>query len=109
MKKSKSPFVPAERKETVRQAIATLLRQGPISARELSAAVGISEKQVGDHLEHVRKSSGHEQLVFAVEPARCLDCGFVFSKRERFRTPGKCPVCRSEGVSEPRFSLEQRS
>ncbi|MEZ4599478.1 MAG: transcriptional regulator [Syntrophotaleaceae bacterium] len=109
MKKHSSPFVPQERKETVRQAIAALLRQGPVSAREISAAVGISEKQVGDHLEHVRRSAGHEGEVLVQEAARCLDCGFVFSKRDRLRTPGKCPVCRSEGVSEPRFALEQRN
>jgi predicted Zn-ribbon and HTH transcriptional regulator len=108
MTKPKAPAIPAPRTETVRQAIMTLLREGWMTARELSAAVGISEKQVAAHLEHVRKSAGHEKLQLAVEPAECLDCGFVFKKRDRLQTPGKCPACRSEAISEPRYSLVPR-
>ena len=103
--KVRAPFVPAARAETVRREIMACLRQDFLTAAELSSAVGIREKEVADHLEHIRKSAGHEHLKLSVKPARCLDCGFIFKKRERLKTPGKCPACRSEAVSEPRFSL----
>ncbi len=103
--KVRAPFVPATRAETVRREIMECLRQDYLTASELSGAVGIREKEVAGHLEHIRKSAAHEQMKLSVKPAKCLDCGFNFKKRERLKTPGKCPVCRSEAISEPRFSL----
>ena len=105
MTKPKPPAVPASRRDTVRRQMADLLRTGSFSAREMSAAVGIREKDVAEHLEHLRRSLGQDARQLTVEPAECLACGFIFKKRERFDTPGKCPVCRSEAISEPRFSL----
>ena len=38
-------------------------------------------------------------------PPECLACGFSFRKRrrERFSTPGRCPVCRSERIAPARL------
>jgi len=41
-----------------------------------------------------------------VVPAQCERCGFAFRKRGRLKRPGKCPLCRSESVQEPLFSVE---
>jgi predicted Zn-ribbon and HTH transcriptional regulator len=96
---------PPERHATIRSEIARALRGAALTARELSAAVGIGEKAVADHLEHIRRSlrSGAERL--QVEPARCLDCDFVFRKRERLGKPSACPVCRGQHLSPARFSI----
>jgi predicted Zn-ribbon and HTH transcriptional regulator len=96
---------PAERRATVRQALLQALRAGPLTARELSARVGIGERQVADHLAHVARSlrAGGERL--RVEPARCLACGFLFRKRERLRKPSGCPVCGGDHVAPPRFAV----
>jgi hypothetical protein len=104
--KAKPPAVPAVRQETIRRTMAALLRTDCFSAREISAAVGIREKDVAPHLEHLRRSLGRDSGQLVVTPAECLDCGFVFKKRMRFNTPGKCPVCRSEAIAEPRFTLQ---
>lgn len=77
-----------------------------MSARDLSAAASIPEKEVYDHLDHVQ-SSGHD-FRLVVEPSVCRSCGFVFGKRDRLTKPGKCPVCRGESISPPLFSLEPR-
>ena len=39
---------------------------------------------------------------------RCLACGFTFTDRapRRFQAPSRCPQCRSERISEPRFRIE---
>jgi hypothetical protein len=86
-------------------ALRDALRQGPRTARELSAHVGIPEKQVAGHLEHLARSlrAGGER--FQVEPAGCQDCGFVFKKRDRLTRPSRCPVCRSEHLDAPRFRI----
>lgn len=98
----KQPFVPAERPETVRREIAACLREESMTAREISERVGVGEKQVLEHLEHI-KLARHAAL--RVEPALCMACGFSFRKRERLKGPDKCPVCHSEHIAEPRFSL----
>lgn len=98
----------AESHATVRAALRDALRSGPLTARELSARVRIPEKQVAGHLEHLARSlrSGGERL--HVEPPRCLDCGFLFRKRDRLSRPSRCPVCRSEHLDGPRFAISGR-
>ncbi len=101
--KPKAPFIPPERHDTLRHEIITLLEGETLSAREISAEVGIPEKEVYGHLEHIQTGRGELRLV--VTPAACRKCGFVFTKRERLKKPGKCPVCRSELIREPLFSI----
>ena len=98
----KQPFVPADRPETVRHEIVAVLTGESLTAREISEQVRIQEREVLEHLEHI-KLARHVGLV--VEPAICMACGFVFKKRERLKSPGRCPVCRSEHISQPRFSI----
>jgi predicted Zn-ribbon and HTH transcriptional regulator len=43
-----------------------------------------------------------------VEPARCQVCGFVFKKRDRLTSPGRCPSCRSSRIEEPLFTIQKR-
>lgn len=104
-RKAREPFVPAERNETVRRDIMEILRRRVLSAKDISAAAHIPEKEVYEHLAHIRRSvikGGHH---LTVAPAECKKCGFVFRKREKLKKPGKCPVCRSESIEEPFFSL----
>jgi predicted Zn-ribbon and HTH transcriptional regulator len=99
---------PEERQATVRAALRQALRAGPRTARELSGAVGVPEKQVAAHLEHLARSLKAAGERLRVEPARCQDCGFTFRKRDRLSRPSRCPVCRSERLAAPRFALEAR-
>lgn len=100
--KAKGPSIPPDRRETVRQEIVDLLAEENLTAKEVSGLIGVGEKEVLDHLEHV-KAALHRALV--VTPSRCLECGFSFKKRDRLSKPGKCPVCRSERISDPSFTL----
>jgi transcriptional regulator len=106
-KKSQEPFIPVARHETVRKKISSLLEGNTFSAKDLSVEIGISEKDVYDHLEHIQKTTGKGGLSFVVIPAVCRRCHFVFRKRDRLRKPGKCPVCRSESIQEPLFSIKK--
>jgi predicted Zn-ribbon and HTH transcriptional regulator len=94
-----------ERKETVRAALREALRAGPVTARELSARVGVAEKQVARHLEHLGRSLKTAGERLQVEPPRCLECQFAFRKRDRLSRPSRCPLCRSEHLDPPRFAI----
>ncbi|MBE0596899.1 MAG: ArsR family transcriptional regulator [Desulfuromonadales bacterium] len=102
------PVVPAFRGETVRQRIVDLLRGSSLTPREISAEVGIQEKEVARHLEHIRKSLQSAEGRLEIDPATCRKCGFVFTKRERLDRPGRCPVCRGQSIAEPRFLIRMR-
>jgi hypothetical protein len=102
------PPVPRPLPETVRHAIAELLRRSTLGAREISGLVRIPEKEVYGHLEHIRRSIQTGGGFLEITPARCRFCGFVFAKRDRLTPPGKCPVCRHEAIEEPLFRLRQR-
>ena len=71
--------------------------------RELESTVASLE----DDLRHVERGlrKGGERL--RAEPARCLACGFLFRDRapRHFHAPSRCPTCRSERISDPRFQI----
>ncbi len=102
-KKPSEPPVPAERQETVRQEITSLLEGETLSAKEMSSIVRASEKEVYDHLGHIQKNRA---VKLRTVPAECRKCGFVFRKRQRLKKPGKCPVCKGELIKEPLFSIK---
>lgn len=106
--KPKEPPTPPETHDTRRRAIVAELLSGPCSARDLSAAVGISEREIAGHLEHIQKSLLSTQQRLAIVPAECKKCGFVFAKRGKFQRPGKCPVCKGESIREPLFTIEKK-
>jgi predicted Zn-ribbon and HTH transcriptional regulator len=101
-KKPSEPPVPHERQETVRQEIMHLLAGGTLSAKEISSAVRVSEREVYDHLGHIQKNRA---IQLRTTPAECRKCGFVFKKRQRLKKPGKCPVCKGELIQEPLFMI----
>jgi hypothetical protein len=105
--KPKESFVPQERHETIRQKIMDILEGNSFSAKDISGEVGISVREVFDHLEHIQKSVSRGDYHLVITPAECKKCGFVFRKRERLKKPGKCPVCRGESIQEPLFSLRR--
>jgi predicted Zn-ribbon and HTH transcriptional regulator len=92
---------------TIRQQIAELLKGAEYTAREISKILRVREREVYDHLPHVEKSLGPRVSIVS-QPARCLNCGFVFKKRTRLTTPGRCPVCRSEHISDPVYKLPEK-
>jgi hypothetical protein len=94
-----------EETETTRRQIRTLLEEGPHTAKEISSAVHRSEKEVENHLEHLRKSLRSEGRRMDQVPAECRGCGFVFRKRERLKAPSRCPVCKGEAISDPSFRV----
>jgi len=103
--KPRKPVVPRTAQETTRHAIMALLSEGPVSAKDISIAIHLPEKEVYSHLEHIRRSLHATGAVLEVTPAECRSCGFVFAKRDRMTSPGKCPICRSEAILDPLFSL----
>ena len=103
--KPRMPPIPRMAEATTRHAVMELLLHEELSAREISEEVRIAEKEVYAHLEHVRRSIENAEGSLEVTPAECRSCGFVFRKRDRLTTPGKCPVCRSEAISDPRFRI----
>jgi predicted Zn-ribbon and HTH transcriptional regulator len=108
-KKSKEPFVPVERQMTIRHKIILLLGGKTLSAKEISADVRVSEKGVYEHLEHIQRTINKREHNLIITPAVCKKCGFIFRKRDRLKKPSKCPVCRSEIIQEPLFSVRKTS
>jgi predicted Zn-ribbon and HTH transcriptional regulator len=91
-KKDKGPPAPFDRKESVRREIMSALGGNRLSARDISGAVRVSEKDVYEHLSHIQKTlrRGGQKLVIA--PPECRKCEFAFKKRGRLKKPGRCPV-----------------
>ena len=104
----RSPDLP-ERQQTVRATLRRVLAEGFFTAHELSKRIGISEKDVAGHLEHLARSLRGGGGRLEVEPARCIECGFRFNERTRFTTPSRCPQCKDEAVAPPRFHATEEN
>src|SRR6266567_2030814 len=50
----KKPFIPKEQHDTLRHEIIALLAEKTLSARDISGEVRIAEKEVLEHLAHIR-------------------------------------------------------
>jgi hypothetical protein len=93
--------------QTPRQQIMELIAGTRRTARQLAELVGIPERQVEEHLAHIVRSVVRDRTRrFLLEPSECQDCGFIFRERTRLTRPSRCPSCRSENVSPPRFGIE---
>lgn len=95
---------------TPRQRIIELITGTRLSSYQLAQMVGIPERQVEDHLEHVVKTVAHDRSRrFILEPSTCQDCGFVFRDRRRLTRPSRCPMCHSEAITAPRYGIDAMS
>jgi predicted Zn-ribbon and HTH transcriptional regulator len=101
-------MLPPER--TPRQRIIDLITGARLSSRQLAQMLGIAERQVEDHLAHVVKTLARDHSRrFVLEPSTCHDCGFVFRDRTRLTRPSRCPRCRGESITAPRYGIELTS
>lgn len=93
--------------KTRRQRIVELLSLGEWTLEELKEEMGVPIPVLVDDLRHVDKSLRHAAGELHVEPARCIECGFVFRERpkRRAKTPSRCPDCKSERIAPPRFRV----
>ncbi len=107
MVRKRQPTEPRERHHTLRQEILGYLKQGTLTARDLSGLLGIPEKEVIPHLEHLRQTLRRRLPSLVIEPAVCLSCGYEFTKRTRLTRPSACPHCRAQRIEPPTFRLEE--
>ena len=104
MSRPRGPFIPAEQPETVRKRIVALLETGTFGALDISQAVSASVAEVQEHLEHIVRTLHANDRRLVVEAAACKACGFAFPGK--LTRPSRCPRCRGERITAPRFTVE---
>ena len=74
---------------------------------KLRDALDVSPRTLDDELRHVERSLRGSGRRLAVAGPLCRDCGFSFPGRARrhFHPPGRCPKCKHERISAPRFRI----
>jgi hypothetical protein len=93
------------RSQTIRQNMFLLLNEKEMTAREISRAVGIREKEVYEHLPHIVLSATAQKRKLVVLPFGCMSCGYVFEKRKRLTRPSRCPRCKRTHLETPVYRL----
>jgi transcriptional regulator len=89
---------------TVRRQIADLLKQ-PRTSSSIAHELKLTRDEVEDHLKHLLKSARAAGQDVRVEPARCRNCGYTFSK-DKLTKPGKCPDCKGTHLYEPLIQIK---
>lgn len=92
---------------TARQRIMQVLVGTRASVDAIAGQVGLSERQVEEHLPHIAHSLSRDpERRLVMEPAVCRSCGFEFRNRGRVSCPSRCPKCRNESIVPPRYGIE---
>lgn len=79
-----------------------------LSSHQLAQLLGMPERQVEDHLTHIVKTLAHDSSrTFLLEPSECQVCTYAFRDRTRLTRPSRCPRCRSEAITSPRFGIRE--
>jgi predicted Zn-ribbon and HTH transcriptional regulator len=89
--------------KTIRQQLKELLSEGEWNSIELSQELSIQEREIFDHLEHVKRSLGNTKLI--ISPYCCLDCDYLFRNRSRLDRPGRCPKCKGSHIRMASYSI----
>ncbi len=96
-----------EARATLPRAIRSALSRGePMTLRELSRELGVSEKLLPDALDKLARSASRDGVRLRQIPASCVACGFEFGDRARMSSPSRCPSCRSERITAAKLWLE---
>ena len=94
--------------QTSRQRLIELLTGTLLSSHQLAQLLGIPERQVEDHLVHIVKTIARDPTrTFLLDPSECQDCAFAFRDRTRLTRPSRCPRCRSEAITSPRYGIRE--
>lgn len=91
---------------TIRQQMLAHLEKEALTVRDLSQRLQIKEKEVFDHLAHIRSTLKARQQKLEVVPYRCLGCDFVFKKRMRLGKPSRCPLCKSGPIEPAKYRIQ---
>ncbi len=103
--KDNSAFGEPEKKRTIREQMIQSLEAEPMTVRDLSKTLHISEKEFYSHLPSIEKSIRHQKKQIKITPYHCLSCGFEFKDRKTFKKPGKCPKCRQSRIEPAVFEI----
>jgi predicted Zn-ribbon and HTH transcriptional regulator len=90
---------------TIRRQIIEALKENNLSALELSQLIGIREREVYDHLDHIKRTISSKSENFIMTPSSCLKCGYKFVHRARLTKPSRCPRCKGTRLTRPTYRI----
>jgi Predicted transcriptional regulator containing an HTH domain fused to a Zn-ribbon len=95
--------------QTPRRRIIDLLTGTLLSSHQLAQLLGMPERHVENHLTHIVKTLARDpRRTFLLEPSECRDCAFAFRDRTRLTRPSRCPRCRGEAITSPRYGIREQ-
>lgn len=92
--------------QTIRQQIIAILSREKLTVRDISQELGIAEKEIYSHLDHIARSLTCRGGELIISPYRCLDCGYLFKDRQRFNRPGRCPRCKKSRLQPAAYQIK---
>ena len=93
--------------ETLRQRLVRWLSEAKYDFEELRQALEIPVRDLERELRHVERSLRGQGRRLRVEGPECRDCGYGFPGRasRHLHPPGRCPRCKGQRITPPRFAV----
>ncbi|MEM1509447.1 MAG: hypothetical protein QW291_07295 [Thermofilaceae archaeon] len=83
----------------------------PLDVKQIASALGIKPSEIKiiyEDLAHIARSLRGTSSILLMEPPSCLSCGYTFKDLNKPKRPSKCPKCKSERISNPRFIIRDK-
>jgi predicted Zn-ribbon and HTH transcriptional regulator len=96
------------RREKVRELLSysvTGMSPEDIAKRLSTREYEMSQSEVIEHIDHIRKSLRNERNELTGQPPKCRECDFE-NFRKIINIPSQCPECRSDSILQPRFKIQ---
>ncbi|MFO7558721.1 MAG: transcriptional regulator [Desulfobacterales bacterium] len=90
---------------TLRQQLIALLEKKEMTAKDISRELKIREKEVFEHLFHIRQTLKNKKQTLLVIPFQCMVCDFTFKDRKRLTRPGRCPKCKKGHIQAATYRI----
>ena len=100
---------------TLREKITKILirSEKPLSVEEIAIILGLQKseyKRIYSELDHIAKTirrKTNNRLMLYMVPPICEKCGYVFRNLKKPKRPSRCPRCKSEHISPPKFFIKE--
>jgi predicted Zn-ribbon and HTH transcriptional regulator len=93
---------------TIRKDMIELLQAKKMTLRELCIRYRQTPKDMLNDILHVAKTIQPE-MELRMEIPVCRTCGYRYNDRSKITRPSRCPKCKKEDITEPRFWIEVKS
>lgn len=92
---------------TRRKEIIEVLKHRKLTLKGLADEFLAEQEDILEDLHHIAQTMFPE-MDLRMELPECKTCGYEFKQRKKGKPPSRCPTCKGESITHPRYFIVER-